>query len=103
MKLEDILQKVLSENEIKEAVRSKTHLTTIQKIKMIEETLANVINPALKLVGGSCRLVDLDGSNVLIEFMGACSGCGVSSKTLKGFVEPKIKELVSNDLIVIEV
>ncbi len=103
MDLEDIISKVLAEKDIKAKIKSNTNLTTIQKIKMIEEALESVINPALKLDGGSCKLVDLDGNNVLIEFKGACSHCSSSSKTLKSFVEPKIQELVHSDLIVIEV
>lgn len=102
MDIEDIIIKILAEKDIKEKVKSTTNLTTIQKIKMIEDTIETVINPALKMDGGSCKLIDLDGNNVVIEFKGNCSHCSASSKTLKTFVEPKIQELVHKDLVVIE-
>lgn len=102
VKIEDILEKVLNENEHRENLSSNGKLTTIQKIKMIEDVIAKVINPALKMDGGSCSLVDVDGNRVMISFKGACSHCGASAKTLKSFVEPKIQELVSKELVVLE-
>lgn len=102
MDIEDIINKVLNEKEHLASVTKEGTLTTIEKIKKLEEVIETVINPALKLDGGSCRLVDLNGNNVIIAFKGACSHCSASSKTLKTFVEPKIQELVHKDLVVIE-
>jgi len=102
MAIEDIITKVLNEKEHLEKVTKEGTLTTIEKIKRIEEAIETVINPALKLDGGSCKLVDLNGNNVIIAFKGACSNCSASSRTLKAFVEPKIQELVHKDLVVIE-
>lgn len=96
VKIEDILDNVLSKKS------NSRNLTTVEKIKLIEDAIDKVINPALKLDGGSCKLVDVDGNKVLISFKGACSGCAVSKNTLKSFVEPKIKELVHKDLVVEE-
>lgn len=102
MDIEDIITKVLNEKEHLEKVTKEGTLTTIEKIKRIEEAIETVINPALKLDGGSCKLVDVNGNNVIIAFKGACSHCSASSRTLKAFVEPKIQELVHKDLVVIE-
>ena len=100
VKLEDILNEELADME-REAKNAP--MTTVQKVKKIEEALEKVINPMLKMDGGSCRLVDVDGNKVMIEFKGACSSCASSKNTLKGFVEPKIKELVHKDLEVVGV
>lgn len=102
IKIEDIIEKVTNENEHREKQSSSGKLTTIEKIKMVEDVLTKVINPALKMDGGSCSLVDIEGNRVIISFKGACSHCGASAKTLKSFVEPKIQELVSKDLVVLE-
>lgn len=100
VKIEDILNKVISE---KNGVKNQNAtLTTVEKVRLIEDAIKNVINPALNLDGGSCKLIDVDGNKVIISFKGACSGCAVSKNTLKSFVEPKIKELVHKDLIVVE-
>ena len=97
-KLEDILNEELAEIKDKS---SNTIMTTVQKIKKIEDALERVINPMLKMDGGSCKLIDVDGNKVIIEFKVACSSCVSSKNTLKGFVEPKIKELVHKDLEVV--
>lgn len=100
VKLEDILNEELAERE---RLAANAPLTTVQKVKKIEEALDTVINPMLKMDGGSCRLVDVDGNKVMISFKGACSSCFASKNTLKAFVEPKIKEMVNKDLEVVEV
>ena len=100
VKLEDILNEELAERE---RAQKNAPLTTVQKIKKIEEAIETVINPMLKMDGGSCKLVDIEGNIVKISFKGACSSCIASKNTLKGFVEPKIKELVDKDLEVVGV
>lgn len=100
VKLEDILNEELAERE---RLQKNAPLTTVQKIKKIEEAIETVINPMLKMDGGSCKLIDIEGNIVKISFNGACSSCMASKNTLKGFVEPKIKELVDKNLEVVGV
>jgi NifU-like protein len=64
-------------------------LTTIQKIKLIEKTLDEV-RPYLKLDGGDCELVDVDGNNVIVKLAGACAGCQQASLTVGGVQEKLI-------------
>ena len=78
-------------------------LTNIQKIKLIEETLEREIKPALKKDGGDIELVDFVDNTVFVELLGTCSTCTASQVTLKHYVETKIKELVSPELVVEEV
>jgi NifU-like protein len=78
-------------------------LTNVQKIKMIEETLEREIRPALKKDGGDIELVDFDHNTVFVRLRGTCSTCAASQVTLKSYVETKLKELVSPDLVVSEV
>jgi len=78
-------------------------LTNIQKIKLIEETLEREIKPALKKDGGDIELVDFVDNTVYVELLGTCSSCSASQVTLKHYVETKIKELVSPELVVEEV
>jgi NifU-like protein len=78
-------------------------LTNIQKIKLIEETLEREIKPALKKDGGDIELVDVDGNNVLVKLQGTCATCSASQITLKHYVESKLRELVTPELLVEEV
>jgi len=85
------------------AEKTKPQLTTLQKIHLIEDTLAREIEPALAKDGGGIDLIDVDGNRVLVKLRGACSGCKVSKLTLKDFVEKKLRELVVPELVVEEV
>jgi NifU-like protein len=72
----------------------------LQKIDRVREVLKNDINPILAQDGGSCELVDIENDTVTVRLQGHCSGCAFSSMTLVSVVERKIKELVSDELII---
>jgi NifU-like protein len=83
------------------AVRPK--LSNIQKIRMIEETIEREIRPSLKHDGGDIELIDVIGNRVLVATRGACATCKASDITLKHFVESKLRDLVSPELVIEEV
>jgi NifU-like protein len=78
-------------------------LNTLQKIKLIEESLEKEINPTLKKDAGYLELLDVDGNKVLVKFRGSCASCSKSNFTLKHYVESRLRELVSPELVVEEV
>jgi NifU-like protein len=78
-------------------------MTNIQRIRLIEETLEREIKPALHQDGGDIELVDVDGVRVMVKLRGTCAGCNASQVTLKNVVEAKLRELVTQDLVVEEV
>jgi NifU-like protein len=77
-------------------------MTTIEKIRLIEQTLEREIRPLLKNDGGDIELIDVEGSRVKVALRGMCAGCQVSRFTLKDVVEVKLREFVSSDLTVEE-
>ena len=81
----------------------KKELTNIQKIRLIEETLDREIKPVLQKDGGNIELIDVDGDRVMVKLIGTCATCKASQLTLKNYVETKLQEMVSPDLIVEEV
>jgi NifU-like protein len=85
------------------AAKKPEALTNIQKIKMIDATLEREIKPALNQDGGDIELVDVDGNRVKVKLRGTCASCSKSQITLKHYVETKLKDLVSQDLVVEEV
>jgi NifU-like protein len=104
-KIEAIIEKVKKEIE-KEAPPPKPEkkkLTNIQKIKLIEETLGREIIPALKADGGDLDLIDIEGNKVYVALRGSCSFCPSAEITLKQYVETKLREFVSDDIVVEEV
>ncbi|OQX26939.1 MAG: Fe-S cluster assembly protein NifU [Desulfobacteraceae bacterium IS3] len=85
------------------AKKKPEKLTNIQKIRLIEETLEREIQPSLKQDGGDIELIDVEGDKVFVKLLGACAACSISQVTLKDYVEKKLRELVTPELLVEEV
>jgi NifU-like protein len=88
--------------DIKAVAEKPKRMTTLQKIKKIEEALEREIRPGLRKDGGDIELVDVDGDFVTVSLRGACTSCAKSQTTLKEYVEKKLRELVLDSLIVEE-
>jgi NifU-like protein len=103
--IQDILDKIHGTDQEKQHEPSPepAPLTNIQKIRLIEETLEREITPSLKKDGGDLELVDVDGNLVLVKLRGTCASCAASEVTLKSYVESKLREMVTPELVVKEV
>jgi len=80
-----------------------TTLTTVQKIKLIEQVLNEEIRPILIADGGNVELFDVSGDRVSIVLQGACGDCPSSTATVKYAIEAKLRDRVSPTLTVEEV
>ncbi|MCF7954511.1 MAG: Fe-S cluster assembly protein NifU [Phycisphaerae bacterium] len=77
-------------------------LTNIQKIQLIQQTINEQIRPALRADGGDIDLIDVDGNKVIVAFRGMCSQCKMAEFTMRDVVQARLKEFVSEELIVEE-
>ncbi len=105
-KIEAILAKLWGKKPIEpaeKAVPAGQKLTNLQKIRLIQETLEREILPPIRSDGGDLELVDIVGDTIYVALRGTCSFCPQSQFTLKNFVEAKLREFVSPDLVVEEV
>ena len=104
-KCHDQIREIIAAGGLPGAVAPKkpAKMTNIQKIRLIEETLAREIKPALEKDGGDIELIDVDGDTVFVRLRGTCATCSKSFLTLKHHVESKLREFVSPDIIVEEV
>lgn len=100
-RIQEIIDSIIGTDQ--PVVKKPAKLTNIQKIKLIEETLEREVKPALQKDGGGIELVDVDGNTVIVRLRGTCASCSASQVTLKNYVESKLQELVTPDLIVEEV
>jgi len=82
------------------ALKPAARLTTIQKIDKIRAVIKSEVLPILAQDGGSCELVDVDGNSVYVKLTGHCAGCAFSNNTLAGVIEKKLREKVSEELVV---
>ena len=89
--IEEILARVMAEcgetfdpsavaGEIK---KPSPDLTNIQRMKRIEELL-DEIRPNLQRDHGDVELLEVDGRNIYVKMIGACSGCQMAATTLGG-------------------
>lgn len=78
-------------------------LTNIQKIQLIQETINEQIRPALRADGGDVELLDVDGNKVLVAFRGMCAQCKMAEFTMRDVVQARLREFVSDELMVEEV
>ena len=100
-RIQEIIDEILgTDHPVKKKVPA---LTNLQKIKLIEESIEREINPTLKKDAGKLELIDVDGNRVLVRLGGNCASCVKSPITLKHYVEGKLRELVSPELVVEEV
>ena len=77
-------------------------LTNIQKIQLIQQTINEQIRPALRADGGDIELIDVDGNTVVVALRGMCAQCRVAEFTMKDVVQARLREFVSEDLVVRE-
>lgn len=77
-------------------------LTNLQKMRLVEETIERQIRPELQKDGGDIQLVDVEGNRVMVSLRGVCIGCPSANITIKS-IEQKLKDMVSQDLVVEEV
>jgi NifU-like protein len=80
---------------------AKSPMTTLQKIKLIEQAIEE-LRPYLKQDGGDCELVDVEDNRVFVKLSGACVSCQMSSVTVQG-VQERLIEKIGSPLRVIPV
>ncbi|MCK5504518.1 MAG: Fe-S cluster assembly protein NifU [Thermodesulfovibrionia bacterium] len=97
--IEKILKDIWAEKVVEAVVKPKKKLTNIQKIAMIQEITEREIRPLLQADGGDIELIDVDGNKVILSLRGTCTGCLMSDVTVRN-IEKKLRELVSEDLVV---
>jgi len=61
--------------------------------EQVQEVL-NIIRPSLQADGGDVELVDVKDGVVSVRLKGACSGCPMSTMTLKQGIERFLKEKI---------
>ncbi len=76
-------------------------LTTVQKIKLIQQVLDEEVRPVLLADGGDVELYDLEGDRLSIILKGACDGCASSTATVKIAIEARLRERVLPNLVVV--
>jgi NifU-like protein len=103
-KIQEIIDRVIKETGggIWRVKPERKKMTNIEKIKLVEETIKNEISPALQKEGGDIELIDVVGDKVVVAFRGKCTQCLLSGWTMQNFVQAKLREFVSPEIVVEE-
>lgn len=65
---------------------------TLQRIRRIEAVIES-IRPNLRMDGGDCELVDVDGNVIYVRLTGHCTTCSMASMTIGGIQQRLMEEL----------
>lgn len=75
-------------------------LTQVQRIALIQKVLDEEVRPVLIADGGDVELYDVEGDKVKVLLQGACGSCSSSTATLKIAIESRLKERISQNIVV---
>ncbi len=77
-------------------------MSNIKKMQLVQETIEKEIRPVLMSGGDDVELEDIDGDTVYVSFQGNCIHNATSKEKVRHTVEAKLRELVTEDLVVEE-
>lgn len=97
------IQAILDKYYGSEESKGKPKLTKTQKILKINNIIENQIATELRKDGGDIDLIDIEEDKVYVKLKGSCSKCKNSTLTLKNFVEATLREILGEDIEVVEV
>lgn len=99
----DQIQFILNKYYNVEEVEEKPQLTQTQKVIKINNIIESQIATELRKDGGDIELVDIHDNKVYVKLKGSCSHCKSANLTLKSFVETTLREVLGDEIEVIEV
>ena len=69
-------------------------LSVDEQVKLVNEALKDEVLPALEMDGGGLEIMDIDGTNVLIQYYGACGGCPMATTGTLLFIQNTLQQKV---------
>lgn len=97
------IQGILDKYNEPEKTEEKPKLTKTQKIIKVNNIIESQISAELRKDGGDIELIDIDENKIYVKLKGCCSKCKNSTMTLKNFVEVTLREVLGEDVEVIDI
>lgn len=98
-----ILPKMPQPVETTPAGDGQAALSPYQFAKKIEKAVNEYVRPMLRKDGGDVEIIDIKDATVYCQLLGTCAGCCAAGQTLKMMVEKTLKEMVDEQIRVIQV
>ena len=64
------------------------------QVLLINEALSEQVLPALEMDGGGMEIMDIEGTDVLIRYYGACGNCPISESGTLMFIQNTLREKI---------
>lgn len=77
-------------------------ISTLQLVNKVQQVIENEIRPTLQKDGGDIELVDIKDKKIIVRLEGTCRECLASQVTLRDFVQSRMREVISKDIVVEE-
>lgn len=61
------------------------------QVKLIDEALSEQVYMALEMDGGGMEIMDIEGTDILIRYHGACGGCPIGESGTLVFIEQTLQ------------
>jgi len=69
-------------------------LAVDEQVQLIDEALSEQVYMALEMDGGGMEIMDIEGTDILIRYHGACGGCPISESGTLVFIQQTLKDKI---------
>ena len=66
------------------------------QVRLIDEVLSDQVYMALEMDGGGMEIMDIEGTDILIRYYGACGGCPISESGTLVFIQNTLQERIDS-------
>ena len=84
----------MSDSQTSEGQVDFLKLEVDEQVGLINDALSEQVYMALEMDGGGMEIMDIDGTDILIRYHGACGGCPISESGTLVFIQQTLKEKV---------
>lgn len=67
-----------------------------EQVNLINEALSEQVLMALEMDGGGMEIMDIEGTDILIRYYGACGGCPISESGTLVFIQNTLQEKIDS-------
>ncbi|PIZ70662.1 hypothetical protein COY07_06280 [Candidatus Peregrinibacteria bacterium CG_4_10_14_0_2_um_filter_43_11] len=76
-------------------------LSIDDQVEAVHNALSDEVYPQLEMHGGGMEIMDIEGTDVLIRYYGACGHCPISESITLPFIEETLQKKVDSKIKVV--
>ncbi len=67
-----------------------------EQVSLIDDALAKKVYRALEMDGGGMEIMDIEGTDILVRFHGACGGCPIAESGTLVFIQNTLQSRIDS-------